>query len=225
MSKDIVLTDDQVLQPVLNVLSENDAKTLVELKDSLTKTWQTNQIFRTETEAKYSVLNHSKFPTKASRYFQSVREQNMQFENIMTASFQLRRLQLKQQELEQNIADADGIEKMRLKIDLDEVLFSLANLTRQIHDRVREVKMWEQFKEENNDGSFDDTDVNSSQLKSLELQLMNRAKALTNNSNSGEVQNIMGPLATIQAERTPEPPKQQELKLPKVELPKLKIQK
>ena len=32
MSKDLVLTDDQVLQPVLNVLSEQDAKTLVELK-------------------------------------------------------------------------------------------------------------------------------------------------------------------------------------------------
>ena len=68
MSKDLVLTDDQVLQPVLNVLSKQDAKTLVELKNSLTKTWQTKQIFRTEVEMKYSVLNQGKFPTKASRY-------------------------------------------------------------------------------------------------------------------------------------------------------------
>ena len=201
MSKDLVLTDDQVLQPVLNVLSEQDAKTLVELKNSLTKTWQTKQIFRTEVEMKYSVLNQGKFPTKASRYWQSIKEQNMMFEQVMLASFQLRRLRLNQIELEQNIADATGIEEMRLKVDLDECLFSIANLTQQTKDRVRELKLWEKFKNENNDGSFDDIDVNQHQLESLEKQLHNRMKKLNPNSPPSEVQNVVGPLKTIEADK------------------------
>ena len=69
MKNNLVLTNDNVLNPVLQVLDDTDAKALVKLKETLTESWKTKQIFRTQTEAKYSVLNHSSFPTKASRYW------------------------------------------------------------------------------------------------------------------------------------------------------------
>ena len=207
MSELMTLTDDQVLAPVLSTLDERDAKVLVELKDELTNVWKTKQIFRTDTEAKYSVLNHSKFPTKASRYFQCVREMNMQFEQVMLSSFKLRRLQLDKQEKLQAIEGATGIEEARLKIDLDELYFSEANLKQQTQDRVRELKMWKELMDENNDGSFNTQDVNESQLQSLELQLHNRAKSLTEGSSPSEIQNVLGPLSTIMADKKPVIPK------------------
>lgn len=222
MKNNLVLTNDNVLNPVLQVLDDTDAKALVKLKETLTESWQTKQIFRTETEAKYSVLNHSSFPTKASRYWQSVREMSMQLEQIMLASFKLRRLQVDKKELEYKLESANGIEAERLQIDLDENLFHLTNLTQATQDRVREIQIWDKLKDDNDDGSFDKTDVNASQVKTMQLQLQNRARTLSNNSSGSEIQNVMGPLATLQADHAPLMPKKPEP--PKIDPEKLKIQ-
>ena len=62
-----------------------------EFRDTLTK----KQIFRTETEARISVLQDMKYPTKASKYWQCVREQNVFLENLMSLSFDYRRNDVK----------------------------------------------------------------------------------------------------------------------------------
>ena len=71
--KDLAITDD--LKPVLEMLKPEDASAVVELRDELTDNWLKKQIFRTETGMRISVLNDAKHPTKASKYWQSVREQ------------------------------------------------------------------------------------------------------------------------------------------------------
>ena len=72
-STDLTITDD--LKPILAVLKEEDAQSIVALREELTDTWTKKQIFRTETEMRVSVLNDGKHPTQASKYWQSVREQ------------------------------------------------------------------------------------------------------------------------------------------------------
>ena len=88
-TKDLAITDD--LKPILSVLKEEDAKAVVALKEELTDTWTKKQIFRTETEMRISVLNDGKHPTQASKYWQSVREQNTHFENLVHLSFDARK--------------------------------------------------------------------------------------------------------------------------------------
>ena len=53
-------------------------KMIPELQDN----WAKKQMFRTETEMRFSVLSDNKYGNNASKYWQSVREQNTHFENL-----------------------------------------------------------------------------------------------------------------------------------------------
>ena len=74
-----------------NLLEPTDLKTFKGLVDELRDTWTKKQIFRTETEARVSVLQDNKHPSKAAKYWQCVREQNVFLENLMSLSFDYRR--------------------------------------------------------------------------------------------------------------------------------------
>ena len=198
-STDLTITDD--LKPILAVLKEEDAQSIVALREELTDTWTKKQIFRTETEMRVSVLNDGKHPTQASKYWQSVREQNAMFEALLGLSFDLRRNEVKRLKLERKmekaIAEGDDLKQMSIQIDLDENLYGKANMEQVAHDRVRELNSWSKIKEELADGSFDDKNVNTHQAETLKLALNNRVKALGPNANPAEVINAVGPLQTI----------------------------
>ena len=102
--KDLVITDD--LKPILEVLKEEDAGAIVELRDELGDNWRKKQIFRTETEMRISVLNDAKHPTNASKYWQSVREQGAMFDALLGLTFDLRRNKLARRKLEQELKEA-----------------------------------------------------------------------------------------------------------------------
>ena len=161
-TRDLAITDD--LKPILSVLKEEDAQAVVALREELTDTWTKKQIFRTETEMRISVLNDGKHPTQASKYWQSVREQNAMFEALMGLSFDLRRNQIKRMKLERKLEAAinsgDDLKQMELQIDLDENLYGMANMEQTAHDRVRELNTWSKIKSELDDGSFDSENVN-----------------------------------------------------------------
>ena len=127
---DLAITDD--LKPILSVLKQEDAQSIVALKEELTDTWTKKQIFRTETEMRISVLNDGKHPTQASKYWQSVREQNAMFEALMGLSFDLRKSDVKRLKLERKmqkaISDGDDLKQMEIQIDLDENLYGKANM-------------------------------------------------------------------------------------------------
>jgi len=201
---DLAITDD--LKPILSVLKQEDAQSIVALKEELTDTWTKKQIFRTETEMRISVLNDGKHPTQASKYWQSVREQNAMFEALMGLSFDLRKSDVKRLKLERKmqkaISDGDDLKQMEIQIDLDENLYGKANMEQTAHDRVRELNTWSKIKSELKDGSFDDKNVNSHQAESYKLALTNRVNSLGPNAGPAEVVNAVGPLKTIERLKT-----------------------
>ena len=203
-TRDLAITDD--LKPILSVLKEEDAQAVVKLKDELTDTWTKKQIFRTETEMRISVLNDGKHPTQASKYWQSVREQNAMFEALMGLSFDLRKNNVKRLKLERKmqkaINDGDDLKQMEIQIDLDENLYGKANMEQTAHDRVRELNTWSKIKHELEDGSFDSKNVNSHQAESYKLALTNRVNSLGPNAGPAEVVNAVGPLKTIERLKT-----------------------
>jgi len=205
-TRDLAITDD--LKPILSVLKEEDAQSIVKLKEELTDTWTKKQIFRTETEMRISVLNDGKHPTQASKYWQSVREQNAMFEALMGLSFDLRKNNVKRLKLERKmqkaIDDGDDLKQMGIQIDLDENLYGRANMEQTAHDRVRELNTWSKIKTELKDGSFDDENVNSHQAESYQLSLTNRVNSLGPNAGPAEVVNAVGPLKTIERLKTKE---------------------
>ena len=199
-TKDLAITDD--LKPVLSVLKEEDAQAIVALREELTDTWTKKQIFRTETEMRISVLNDGKHPTQASKYWQSVREQNAMFEALMGLSFDLRRQEIKRLKLEKKMQKAmdegNELKQMELQVDLDENLYGRANMEQVAHDRVRELNTWSKIKSELEDGSFDSENVNTHQAESYKHALNNRVQALGPNAGPAEVVNAVGPLKTVQ---------------------------
>ena len=86
-----------------NILDEDDVKEFKKLIPELQDTWRKKQMFRTETEMRFSVLSDNKYPTKAAKYWQSVREQNTHFENLVHLSFESRKNDVKIKKLERDI--------------------------------------------------------------------------------------------------------------------------
>ena len=150
-----------------NLLDSSDVVSFKKMTEELRDTWTKKQIFRTETEMRFSVLNDFKYPTKASKYWQCVREQNVYLEQLMTLSFEHRRNEAKIKQLERKLdKETDEYKKELYKIDLDEKKFSKVSMELTAKDRMREIKLWSNIKQEVDDGSFDKDDVNTHQLES-----------------------------------------------------------
>ena len=95
-----------------NLLDPEDVKHFKGLTEELRDTWTKKQMFRTETEMQFSVLNDAKYPTKAAKYWQCVREQNVFLENLMTLSFDYRRTEVKIKRLQEKIdKETDPLKK------------------------------------------------------------------------------------------------------------------
>jgi len=182
-----------------NLLDPNEVKEFKELTNELRDTWTKKQVFRTETEMRMSVLQDAKYPTKASKYWQCVREQNVFLENLMSLSFDARRNEVKLKRLEEKLLkEEDPLKRELLQIDIDEKTYSVANMQLVARDRMREIKLWSVLKKEFDDGSFDTKDVNTHQLDSYHLIMKNKAETLTSGSSQPEVFNVLGQLQTIE---------------------------
>ena len=182
-----------------NLLDPNDVKEFKEMTSELRDTWTKKQVFRTETEMRMSVLQDAKYPTKAAKYWQCVREQNVFLENLMTLSFDARRNEIKLKRLQEKLkTEEDPLKKELLQIDIDEKTYSVANMQLVARDRMREIKLWSTLKKEFDDGSFDTKDVNRHQLDSYHLIMKNKAETLTSGSSQPEVFNVLGQLQTIE---------------------------
>jgi hypothetical protein len=182
-----------------NLLDPNDVKEFKEMTEELRDTWTKKQVFRTETEMRMSVLQDAKYPTKASKYWQCVREQNVFLENLMSLSFDARRNEVKLKRLQEKLkTEEDSLKRELLQIDIDEKTYSVANMQLVARDRMREIKLWSTLKKEFDDGSFDTQDVNRHQLDSYHLIMKNKAETLTPGSSQPEVFNVLGQLQTIE---------------------------
>ena len=182
-----------------NLLEIEELKDLKEMTSELKDTWTKKQVFRTETEARFSVLQDNRYTTPAAKYWQCVREQATYIDNLMILSFEYRRNQAKINKLEEQIrTEKDEHEKINFEIDLDECRFYKASHERTAHHRMREIKMWSKLKKEFDDGSFNTEDVNQHQLESYGRQYAIKAKNLTENSDEADKFNVLGQLESLQ---------------------------
>ena len=182
-----------------NLLDLEEVKIFKGLTEELKDTWTKKQMFRTETEMQFSVLNDAKYPTKASKYWQCVREQNVFLENLMTLSFDYRRVEVKIKRLQEKLdREEDPLKKELLQIDIDEKVYNKASMQLVARDRMREIKLWSKFKKKFDDGSFDTKNVNTHQLNSYHLTMKNKAETLTQGSSQPEVFNVLGQLQSIE---------------------------
>ena len=182
-----------------NLLEQGDLSAFKGMVDELRDTWTKKQMFRTETEARFSVLQDNRYPTRGAKYWQCVREQSSYLDNLMSLSFDYRRNDAKIKWLEGKIdKEQDEYKLTKYQIDLDECRFGKASMEKVAKHRMREIKMWSQLKKEFNDGSFNDKDVNQHQLESYHKMYAGKAKTINNNTPEAEVFNIIGQLRSLE---------------------------
>ena len=182
-----------------NILEPEDVSIFKEMTEELRDTWTKKQMFRTETEMRMSVLQDMKYPTKAAKYWQCVREQNVFLENLMSLSFDYRRTEVKIKRLQEKLDnESHPLKKELIQIDIDEKIYNKASMQLVARDRMREIKLWSKFKKKFDDGSFDTKDVNTHQLHSYHLTMKNKAETLTEGSSQPEVFNVLGQLQSIE---------------------------
>jgi len=182
-----------------NLLTQEDLSSFKGMVDELRDTWTKKQMFRTETEARFSVLQDNRYPTKASKYWQCVREQSSYLDNLMHLSFDYRRNEAKIKWLEKKLdKEEDEYKATKYQIDLDEARFGKASMEKVAKHRMREIKMWSKLKSEFNDGSFNDKDVNQHQLESYTRMYSGKAKGITDGTSEAEVFNIIGQLRSLE---------------------------
>ena len=191
----LATTQSKYLSDILDVEDVKEFKSLIpELKD----TWKKKQVFRTETEMRFSVLSDNKYPTRAAKYWQCVREQNTHFENLMHLSFDARKNDVEIEKLRTKIKkEKDKLEKQLLQIELEEKIYSKASMELVAKHRMREVATWSKLKKEFHNGSFDDRDVNTHQAESYKIRLEHQKATLTPGSSQPEVFNVLGQLDTL----------------------------
>ena len=205
MSDDIIKKDgvkdiiEKEIPNLNNLLSTEEISDFKAMTEELRDTWTKKQMFRTETEARFSVLQDNRYPTKGAKYWQCVREQSSYLDNLMTLSFDYRRSEAKIKYLEKKIStETDEYKLTKYEIDLDEARFGKASMEKTAKHRMREIKMWSKLKLEFNDGSFNDKDVNEHQLESYRLMYQGKAKNLTSSTSEAEVFNIVGQLSSLE---------------------------
>ena len=183
---------------LLDILDVEDVKQFKSLIPELKDTWKKKQVFRTETEMRFSVLSDNKYPTRAAKYWQCVREQNTHFENLMHLSFDARKNDVEIEKLRAKIKkEKDKLEKQLLQIELEEKIYGKAGMELVAKHRMREVATWSKLKKEFHDGSFDDRDVNTHQAQSYKIRLEHQKATLTPGASQPEVFNVLGQLNTL----------------------------
>ena len=186
------------------LLDKSQASEFKKMVPELQDTWVKKQMFRTETEMRFSVLSDNKYGNNAAKYWQSVREQNTHFENLMRLSFDYRKNDVEIEKLEHKINEdpnIDPFEKKLAKIELEEKIYNRAGMELTAKARMREISTWSKLKKEFHDGTFDDKDVNTHQAESYMHQLEQQKLTLTPGSSQPEVFNVLGQLETLKRVR------------------------
>ena len=184
------------------ILDEQDVKQFKTLIPELKDTWKKKQMFRTETEMRFSVLSDNRFGTKAAKYWQSVREQNTHFENLMRLSFDARKNAIEIKKLQKKVKkEKDSLERDLLEVELEQKIYDQASMELVAKHRMREVATWSKLKKEFDDNSFDKRDVNTHQAESYTHRLEQMKATITPGTTQPEVFNLLGQLETLKRVR------------------------
>jgi hypothetical protein len=185
------------------LLDKSQASEFKKMVPELQDTWVKKQVFRTETEMRFSVLSDNKYGTNAAKYWQSVREQNTHFEQLMHLSFDYRKNDVEIEKLEHKIIDPneDKFEKKLARIEREEKLYGRASMELVAKARMREISTWSKLKKEFDDGKFDKQNVETHQAESYMHRLEQQKLTLTPGTTQPEVFNVIGQLETLKRVR------------------------
>jgi len=193
---------DKEVKHLMVLLDKSQAGAFKKMVPELQDNWAKKQMFRTETEMRFSVLSDNKYGSNASKYWQSVREQNTHFENLMHLSFEYRKNDVEIKKLQREIKkEKDPLEKELKQVKLEEKLYSRAGMELTAKARMREISTWSKLKKEFNDGKFDDRNVDTHQAESYMHRLEQQKLTLTQGSSQPEVFNVLGQLETLKRVR------------------------
>ena len=193
---------DKEVKHLMVLLDKSQAGEFKRMVPELQDTWVKKQMFRTETEMRFSVLSDNKYGTNAAKYWQSVREQNTHFENLMRLSFDYRKNDVEIKKLQREIKkEKDLLEKELKQIEMEQKLYDRASMELTARARMREISTWSKLKKEFHDGKFDDQDINTHQAESYTHQLEQKRATLTAGSSQPEVFNVLGQLETLKRVR------------------------
>ena len=191
-----------------NLLNESDIDIVNGLTKELKNTFKNKEVMRTEFLARNSVLNDVKFPDCASKYWQSVREQDSQLTALVIDSFEYERAlaQIEILKYDYNMIKGNNpklnAQRKLKEIDIKEKEFLLINIKNNSHHRVRELALWEKIKQEQIkiDPSFDRVNVESSQRESF-LKRWEKEKNIAIQTNQGALyRNVLSNLSSIRGE-------------------------
>lgn len=180
-----------------DVLTQEDMDKLTPLTQELKENFKKSQVFRTRTEMEVSVLNDIKFPTPTLKYWQSSREQNVMFHELVMLSYEYRKNIIKIKQLKVRIInESDDLEKELLQIEMERKLFISKNQERTAKDRIRELKAWSEIKEREakNMSKEDLTDVDNGQLIGYTMRWLKQSIEMGGNGSPAERQNLIGQL-------------------------------
>lgn len=186
---------DSINQSTL--LTQEDFDSLKAMSSELQDTFIKTQVFRTRTEMEVSVLNDLKFPTPALKYWQSMREQNVMFTQLVLLSYQYRRTLVEIKILQRDIAkEEDHLKNELLKIDLDEKIFSLKEQERIAKARARELQDWSEIKAREAEQMTQNelAEVDNPQLIGYTKRWIKQSIAMGGSGSPAERQNLLGQL-------------------------------
>jgi len=160
-----------------NILEETDMLLLEKNMGSIKHALKHSQIFRTDVEARVSVLNDIKHPDADSKYWQSMRELKVQSDQMFYLNFDYKEKIIDQEELEHFLLTKDyenNFDKKRDKIKLEKVKYELLQMELTAKDRIREIDMWSKIQKELEPVmKYSKDDVNEHQLLSYGSRFIN----------------------------------------------------
>ncbi len=199
-STDIIRYGEDALSLIQNsqILTKEDFGKIDLISAELSDAFIHSQIFRTRTEMEISVLDNIKHPTPDSKYWQSNREQNVHFEELVRLSFEHRRNEIKlRQNYESLVEETDSTKKALILVDIDEKEFNRKVMEKIAKDRIREIWNWHEIKERLKKEMLHSlTDCDEHQLVSYALRWIYQTMNMGTGGTPGERNNLIGQLRT-----------------------------
>jgi hypothetical protein len=189
-------------QETFQIIAESELLTqeqyleLFALGEEMVDVFLHSQRFRTRTEMEVSVLDNIHYPTPDSKYWQSVREQNGMFENLVYGSYEYRKLRVELQILERDIHnEPDPLKKELIQVEIERKRFELMLKKREAVDRLRELKEWHEIKDSLlPDLKCSTADCDEHQLVSYTQRWVKQFIAMGDGGSPGERWNLFGQL-------------------------------
>lgn len=132
-----------------SILNIDDLSKIQEMKGELLDVFEKAQTFRTPTEMRISVLDDIRHPTPDSKYWQSVREQNVMFQELVMLSYEYRKNAIEIKKLQRDMeSEPDDLECELLQVEIEKKTFISKTQERTANGRIQEIIEWSMIKED-----------------------------------------------------------------------------